>query len=174
MTPKALAKKIATFAFEKKADDVALIDMRKVSDVTDFFLICSGDSDTQVKAIADAIEAGLAGKGLEPWHREGVTQRQWILLDFVDVVVHIFHRDMRRFYGLEKLWGDAKIERLADTAAPKPRATAKSGAAKTTAAAKSPASKTKRAPSRKKTAGAADAPPKKAASARRAGSGRKS
>jgi len=115
VTPRALAKRIAALAFGRKASDVQLIEMRKVSDVTDFFLICTGDSELQVKAIADAIEDGLAERDLQPWHREGISQRQWILLDFVDVVVHIFHKDVRKFYALEKLWGDAKIELLSDT-----------------------------------------------------------
>ena len=112
MTSRHLAKKIAEFAFSIKASDVQLLDLRKVSDVADFFVICSADSDTQVKAIADAVLDGLAESDVHPWHREGVTQKQWILLDFVDVVVHIFHKDVRRFYGLENLWGDAKIETL--------------------------------------------------------------
>ncbi len=120
MTSRNLAKKIAGFAFSKKASDVQLLDLRKVSDVADFFVICSADSDTQVKAIADSVLDGLAESDVHPWHREGLTQKQWILLDFVDVVVHVFHKDVRRFYGLEKLWGDANIETL-DDKPPTPR-----------------------------------------------------
>ncbi|HLF14122.1 MAG TPA: ribosome silencing factor [Bacteroidota bacterium] len=123
MTSRNLGKKIAGFAFSKKAFDVQLLDLRKVTDVADFFVICSADSDTQVKAIADAVVDGLAGADVHPWHREGVSQRQWILLDFIDVVVHVFHKDVRKFYGLEKLWGDAKIEILSDKP-PAPRAKA--------------------------------------------------
>ena len=114
MTSRNLAKKIAGFAFSKKAFDVQLIDLRKVSDVADFFVLCSADSDVQVKAIADAVIDGLAEADVHPWHREGVSQKQWILLDFIDVVVHVFHKDARKFYGLEKLWGDAKIETVED------------------------------------------------------------
>jgi ribosome-associated protein len=114
LTSRNLAKKIAVLAFSKKAADVQLLDLRKVSDVADFFLLCSADSDVQVKAVADAIIDGMAAADVYPWHREGVSQKQWILLDFIDVVVHIFHRDVRKFYGLEKLWGDAKIETLSD------------------------------------------------------------
>jgi ribosome-associated protein len=121
MTSRNLAKKIAALSFTRKASDVTLLDLRKVTDVADFFVICSADSDTQVKAIADAVMDGLADADIYPWHREGVSQKQWILLDFVDVVVHVFHKDVRTFYGLEKLWGDAKIETLKDTPPPKPR-----------------------------------------------------
>lgn len=125
MTPRTLAKKIAEHAFSRKAQDMVLIDLRKVTDVADFFVVCSADSDIQVKAIADAVLDGMARSDIHPWHREGVSQKQWILLDFVDVVVHIFHRDVRKFYALEKLWGDAKISELTDL--PKtPRAAAPS------------------------------------------------
>ncbi|HLB00392.1 MAG TPA: ribosome silencing factor [Bacteroidota bacterium] len=119
MTSRNLAKKVAGFAFSKKAFDVRLLDLRKVTDIADFFVICSADSDIQVKAIADAVLDGLAGSDIYPWHREGISQKQWILLDFVDVVVHVFHKDVRIFYGLEKLWGDARIEELRDTPPPK-------------------------------------------------------
>lgn len=115
MQPKTLARKIAALAFTKKAHDVIIIDLRKLTDMTDYFVICSGDSDTQVKAVADAIVEGTDKLGQKPWHSEGVSQRQWILLDFVDVVAHVFTKEVRRFYGLEKLWGDATIERVADT-----------------------------------------------------------
>ena len=123
MTSRNLAKKIAGFAFSKKAFDVQLLDLRKVSDIADFFVICSADSDVQVKAIADAVVDGLAAADVHPWHREGVSQKQWILLDFIDVVVHVFQKDVRKFYGLEKLWGDARIETLTDKP-PAPRAKA--------------------------------------------------
>jgi ribosome-associated protein len=112
---------MAALALTKKAVDVRLIDLRKVTDVADFFIVCSADSDIQVKAIADAVLDGLAESDIHPWHREGLAQKQWILLDFVDVVVHIFHRDVRNFYALEKLWGDAKIVEVTDTPK-KPRA----------------------------------------------------
>jgi len=121
LTARNLAKKIATLAFAKKASDVTLLDLRKVTDIADFFVICSADSDIQVKAIADSVMDGLADQDIYPWHREGVSQKEWILLDFVDVVVHVFHKDVRLHYGLEKLWGDAKIVILRDTPPPKPR-----------------------------------------------------
>lgn len=112
------------------------MDLRKVTDMSDFFVVCSGASDIQVKAIADAIADGTEEVGVSPWHREGLTQSQWILLDYVDVVVHIFHTDMRKYYALEKLWGDAKIEVIEDTPPPKKPA-AKKAAVKKTAVKKS-------------------------------------
>jgi ribosome-associated protein len=142
LTSRNLAKKIAGFAFSKKASDVQLLDLRKVSDVADFFVLCSADSDVQVKAIADAVLDGLAESDIHPWHREGVSQKQWILLDFIDVVVHVFHKDARKFYGLEKLWGDAKIEVVADEPAAqrkKAAAPGKPAAGRSAPATKSPA-----------------------------------
>jgi ribosome-associated protein len=114
LTPKTLAKKIAQFALSKKAHAVTLMDLRKVTDMADFFVVCSADSDIQVKAVADAVADGTEQLGVAPWHREGLSQRQWVLLDYVDVVVHIFHKESRKFYSLEKLWGDAKIEVVED------------------------------------------------------------
>jgi ribosome-associated protein len=114
LTPKTLAKKIAAFALTKKAANVVMMDLRKVTDMADFFVVCSADSDVQVKAVADAIIDGTETLGEKTWHQEGLSQRQWVLLDYVDVVVHVFHKDARRFYGLEKLWGDAKIETVED------------------------------------------------------------
>ncbi len=162
MTARILAKKIAGFALSKKASDVQLLDLRKVSDVADFFVLCSADSDVQVKAVADAVTDGLAESDVHPWHREGISQKQWILLDFIDVVVHVFHKDVRKFYALEKLWGDAKIEVMTDTPPP-PRA--KAAAPRTKA---SPATGKKTAPATGKKAAPATrakAPPAKRAKA---------
>ncbi len=114
MIPKTLAKKIAALALTKKASRVVIMDLRKLTDMTDFFVVCSGDSDVQVKAIADAIIDGTENAGIDVWHKEGLSQRQWILLDYVDVVVHVFHKEARKYYALEKLWGDAKFEEIQD------------------------------------------------------------
>jgi len=119
LTPKTLAKRIARFALSKKASDVTIMDLRKLTDMTDFFVICSADSDVQVKAVADSVADGTHQIGISAWHTEGLTHRQWILLDYVVVVVHIFHKQARRFYGLEKLWGDAKVELVLDEVAKK-------------------------------------------------------
>lgn len=80
--------------------------------MTDFFVICSGGSDVHVKAISDAVEEGLEARDVKKWHIEGYRHRRWVLLDYVDVVVHIFNRKAREYYALERLWGDAKSERV--------------------------------------------------------------
>ena len=103
-----LAGTIARLALTKKAQDVMTMDLRGLTSMTDFFVVCSGDSDIQVKAIADAVEDGMETRGSPPWHRESGSSN-WILLDFVDVVLHVFHKNTRPYYNLEKLWGDAKI-----------------------------------------------------------------
>ena len=129
MTPRTLAKKIAQFALTKKAHAVTIMDLRKVTDMADFFVVCSADSDVQVKAVADAVTDGTDQLGFSAWHREGLSHRQWVLLDYVDVVVHIFHKEARKFYAIEKLWGDAKIEIVKDEE-PKKKTTRKQRAKK--------------------------------------------
>lgn len=111
---KTLQRQIAEFALSKMAKDVAILDLRKLTSMTDYFVVCSGDSETQVKAIADAVLTGMEERGEKAWHTEGLQNLRWVLLDYVDVVVHVFHRDARTFYGLEKLWGDAKVQKIAD------------------------------------------------------------
>ncbi|UCH66389.1 MAG: ribosome silencing factor [Ignavibacterium sp.] len=110
------AKRITEIMFNKKAYDVLLIDLRKLTAFADYFVICSADSDVQVKAIADDVDRSLRDEGMKCWHKEGYQALNWVLLDYVDVVVHVFKRDAREFYNLEKLWGDARFERLADPA----------------------------------------------------------
>ncbi|MDI6803104.1 MAG: ribosome silencing factor [Bacteroidota bacterium] len=124
MTPKILAKIIANLTLTKKAHGVIIMDLKKITDITDYFVLCSADSDTQVKAIADAVIDGTDEIGMPAWRTEGLTQRQWIIIDFIDVVVHVFLNEARHFYNLEKLWGDAKIETVVDKPpAPKPKTT---------------------------------------------------
>lgn len=114
MDSKQLARKLAKFALAKKASDIKILDLRNITTITDFFVICTGSSDPQVKAIADSVIDGSKKLGERPWHKEGITHRSWVLLDFIDVVVHIFLPETRAFYGLEKLWGDAEIEGIKD------------------------------------------------------------
>ncbi len=105
-------------ALEKKAHDVTVLDMRQVSGVADYFVVCTGESDLQVKAIFEAVEDRIKARCQErPWHVEGAEHRQWVLLDYVDLVVHVFITEKRAFYDLERLWGDAPIEHVADEAA---------------------------------------------------------
>jgi ribosome-associated protein len=95
-------------AQDKKAIDVAVLDLRPVAAFTDFFVICSGQSPRQVTAIAEAVEAALAKLRVKPAHVEGYKRADWILLDYFQFVVHIFNPKTRSFYGLERLWGSAE------------------------------------------------------------------
>jgi ribosome-associated protein len=107
MSPERLATTIAAHAADKKASDIAALDLRAVAGYTDFFVICSGNTDRQTKAIHDAIHLGLKKEhGLLPQRVEGVAEARWILMDYLDVVVHVFTPDTRAFYRLETLWGD--------------------------------------------------------------------
>jgi len=108
------AKRIAELSLTKKARDVTMIGMEKISDVADYFVVCHGESEAQVKAIADAILEGMKVSGERVWHKEGYQYLRWILLDYVDVVVHVFLKELREFYGLERLWGDAEIVKVED------------------------------------------------------------
>lgn len=114
ITPRRLARLAGQFALEKKALDVKILDLRKLSSVCDFFVICSASVDVQAKAIADWITENLRARGIDYWHSEGYQACRWILLDYVDVVVHIFLPQVREFYGLESLWGDAKMEEVTE------------------------------------------------------------
>jgi ribosome-associated protein len=111
-----LANRIADLMLSKKASDVVILDLKKITSATDHFVICSADSDTQVKAIADAVQDGMERLGVRVWHNEGYRALTWVVLDFVDVVAHIFHKNTRHFYNLERLWGDAKKTEVLDTA----------------------------------------------------------
>ena len=113
MRSSTLAKKIAALVQTKKGSDVIIMNLKKLRAVTDYFVVCSADSDIQVKAIADAVEDGMEKEGVAPWHREAGSAN-WILLDYVDVVLHVFHRQTRQFYSLERLWGDAQITKVED------------------------------------------------------------
>ncbi len=111
---KRLAKRLAKYSFEKKAFDVRVLDLRKLTTMTDFFVLCSADSDTQVKAIVDHIRDKMNQRDVKPWHVEGYSRLRWVLMDYVDVVVHVFLKEAREFYNLEGLWGDAKFETIED------------------------------------------------------------
>ena len=97
---------------EKKGNDIVRLDLRNIfSSVTDYFVVCHADSSTQVKAIANSVEEEIfKATQQEPWRKEGLEYGEWILLDYVDVVIHIFRTDKREYYGVEDLWGDAEIK----------------------------------------------------------------
>ena len=103
-----LAEEIARYALEKKAHDVLELDMRGLVGYTDFFVLCTGNTDRQVKAIHDAVLAGCKdAHAVTPRRVEGLTRGQWVLMDYLDAVVHIFTPATREFYRLEQLWGEA-------------------------------------------------------------------
>ena len=99
---------------EKKALDIAVMDLRQVSDAADYFVLCTGTSDAHIRALSDDVVEALRRAGDKPWHVEGTQTRRWVLVDLVDIVVHILRREAREFYALERLWGDAEIHEFED------------------------------------------------------------
>lgn len=106
-----LVKQAAATALDKKASDVIILDLKQLTSVTDYFVICSGDVDMHVKAIIEGIEERLAPE-IKPWHIEGKEHLTWVLMDYVDFVVHVFQQDTRNYYNIERLWADAPQERI--------------------------------------------------------------
>ncbi|MGH7571628.1 MAG: ribosome silencing factor [Gemmatimonadota bacterium] len=102
-----LAEAAAREAADRRGGDVVLLDLRGLTSATDYFVLVSGESDVQVKAIAARIEERLVREEMRPWHVEGLKNGRWVLLDYVDFVVHVFHKAARRYYELERLWADA-------------------------------------------------------------------
>ncbi len=111
-----IAQRAASILLEHKANDVVLLSLEGVSDMTDFFLIASGTSDTHVRSLGNSVlEDMKRDSGQMAHHVEGLSQGRWVLLDYVDVVVHIFHPTLRSFYQIERLWADAETEPLQST-----------------------------------------------------------
>jgi ribosome-associated protein len=106
--PRAVAQAVQA-AEDLKARGLLVLDLRPVSDTADFFIIASGTSDAHVRGIADAVVSALGRQSHDPHHIEGVQGGRWVLLDYVDFVVHLFHPETRTFYQLERLWGDAPV-----------------------------------------------------------------
>jgi ribosome-associated protein len=108
LSPERLAITIAAHAADRKASDIVALDLREVAGYTDFFVICSGNTDRQTKAIHDGIHYGLKkDHALLPRRVEGLSESRWILMDYLDVIVHVFTPEAREFYRLEQLWGEA-------------------------------------------------------------------
>jgi ribosome-associated protein len=103
------ARRAALVAADNKANDVVVLGLKGVSDMTDFFVIASGTSDTHVRALGEHIQEELRKDGMRAHHVEGMQQGRWVLLDYVDFVVHLFHPSLRNFYQLERLWSDAHV-----------------------------------------------------------------
>ena len=113
MTPEQIASAITEYAADLKALDIVQLDLRGIIGYTDYFVICTGRSDRQVKGIHDAIHAGMKDEhGMLPRRVEGVSDARWILMDYLDVVVHVFTQETREFYRLEQLWGEAPANRV--------------------------------------------------------------
>lgn len=107
LTSLEMAQLAAEAAISRRARDVLILDLRELASFTDFFIIGSGTSDTQLQGIQDAIVERLKDEGATPWKREGSRQANWLVLDYVEIVVHLFLQDARSYYNLERLWGDA-------------------------------------------------------------------
>jgi ribosome-associated protein len=103
------AQRAAALCLDLKAQNVILLDLAKVSDATDYFVIASGTSDTHVRAVAEHVVEQMKKEGVRVHHVEGLQQGRWVLLDYIDFVVHVFHPTLREFYQLERLWSDADI-----------------------------------------------------------------
>lgn len=142
MTSRNLARKLAEFAIAKKASDVVLLDLRPLSVSADFFVCCTATTDTQARAVADHLRDEAETLGSKAWHVEGKTSLSWVLVDFVDVVAHVFLPEARTFYNLERLWREADAYDVidnGDSVSFKKRAVA----VKKTAAKKKPVKKAK-------------------------------
>jgi len=103
-----LAKQCASLALGKKAKEILVLDVRKLTSITDYFVVCSGRSNIHVETIAWSIVSKLKGEGIRALHIEGEKQAQWVLIDYVGVIVHVFYEPVRKFYGLEKLWAEGR------------------------------------------------------------------
>jgi ribosome-associated protein len=113
-----LARKAAAILLDNKANDVVVLSLKGVTDMTDFFVIASGTSDTHVRALGEHVQTELKKEGTTANHVEGIVQGRWVLLDYVDFVVHVFHPTLRGFYQLERLWSDAEVVPVSAQGAP--------------------------------------------------------
>lgn len=118
MTSLEKAKKIAAILDSKKATDIAVIDIGKLTTLGDYFVIASGSSNTQVKALVDEVDKQFGDMGIEAKRIEGYQTCMWVLMDYEDVIVHVFYQETRQFYALERLWGDAPRVDISDVISP--------------------------------------------------------
>ena len=108
------AQRISELMLEKKALDIIIIDVRKITTLTDFFVVCTSESHPQTRAITDHINQKMKEEGVRSWHIEGYEHLDWVLVDFVNIVVHIFSKDTREYYEFERLWADGTITKVQD------------------------------------------------------------
>jgi ribosome-associated protein len=112
----ALVDIITEAMLEKKANNVVILDVRKLTSVADYFIICDAETDVQVKAISENVSVKTKELASEPaWQKEGLDTRRWVILDYVNIVVHVFQTNLRQFYNLEKMWSDAVRTEVVDT-----------------------------------------------------------
>ena len=109
-----IASQIADLMLDKKALDIQILDVRGLTTLTDFFVICTSESQPQSRAICNHLEDEMLKEGIKPWHKEGIEKLDWVLVDFVNIVAQIFSRESREYYDFERLWGDAKITKIKD------------------------------------------------------------
>ncbi|MEX0779578.1 MAG: ribosome silencing factor [Balneolales bacterium] len=110
-----LVEVIGAALLERKAEDIVLLDVRKLTTLTDYFMVCHGLSETQIKAISSNVSKKTMDElGEREWKKEGLDARRWVVLDYVNVVVHIFNKESREHYGIERMWNDAKVSTITD------------------------------------------------------------
>lgn len=114
LVPDKLADRIGDLMIEKLAKEVLVLNLKGLTNITDYFVICSAESAVQVKAIVDHVKNELARENNKPFHIDGYRELRWVLLDYVDVVVHVFLPEVREYYGLERMWADANIFEMID------------------------------------------------------------
>lgn len=113
---KALVEIITEALLSKKGKDITVLDVSELTTLTDFFVVCHGNSDVQVKALADAVTEDVKKQtGENVWKKEGLNARSWVILDYVNIVVHVMSKEKRDFYGIERMWNDAKVTHIEDT-----------------------------------------------------------
>jgi len=110
--PDSITLKIGELILDKKGYDINILDVQKITSLTDYFIICTSDSEPQTKAIVEHIEEKLKKEGIRPLHIEGKDHLDWVLLDYVNIVVNVFNKDLRKFYNIERLWSDAIITQV--------------------------------------------------------------
>ena len=107
-------KKISELMLEKKALDIKIIDVQNITTLTDFIVICTSESEPQTQAITDHIHEQMKKDGMKAWHIEGYENLNWVLIDYVNIIVHVFNREKRAYYDLERLWADGQISQVHD------------------------------------------------------------
>ena len=109
-----IVKKIGELILDKKGDDIKILDVRELTSLTEYYIICNSDSAPKTRAITEHIKTELKKDNISPWHIEGLEKMEWVLLDYVNIVINVFNPEMREYYNIERLWSDAKIKQIND------------------------------------------------------------